>query len=124
MHDTREPKTSVFRMFHCVLQLYPYKLQSFQQLLPDDAAKRMEFANWALSELEENPQWLISILWTDEVHFSLHGTVNTHNCRMWLKENPHAYTEDPYTHHISLLGVVLLWKLLWVPFSLKNLVQD
>lgn len=89
------PKTSVFRILHGVLQLYPYKLQSLHQLLPNDTAKRIEFANWALAKIEEDPQWLLNILWTDEAHFSLHGTVNTHNSRIWAKENPHAYTEEP-----------------------------
>ena len=87
-------KISVFRILHGVLQLYPYKLQLHQQLPPDDVAKRMAFSNWALSGFEENPQWLLSILWTDEAHFSLHGTVNTHSCKIRAKENPHAYTEE------------------------------
>ena len=45
--------------------------------LTADAAKQVAFANWALLEFEKNLQWLL--LWTDEAHFSLHGTVNTHN---------------------------------------------
>ena len=55
----------------------------------------MAFANWTLSEFEENQQWLLYILWTDEAHFILHGTINTHNCRIWTKENLHACTEEP-----------------------------
>ena len=62
-------KTSVFCILQGVLHLYLYKLQSFQQLLLDDEIKAMEFANWALSEFEENPQRLLSILRTDEAHF-------------------------------------------------------
>ena len=54
--NTDKQKTSAFLILHGVLQLYLYKLQSLQQLLPDDAAKPMSFANWALSEFEENPQ--------------------------------------------------------------------
>ena len=48
--NTGTPKTSEFRILHGVLQLYLYKLQSLQQLLPYVTAKRMSFANWALSE--------------------------------------------------------------------------
>ena len=36
-------ETSVFLTFHCVL--YLYNLQSLQDLLLDDSAKRMEFEN-------------------------------------------------------------------------------
>ena len=77
--NTDTPKTSVLRILHGVLELCSYKLQSLQQLLPDDTAKRMAFVHWALSEFKENPQWLLSILWSDKTHFSLHGTINTHN---------------------------------------------
>ncbi|GBO06573.1 hypothetical protein AVEN_155618-1 [Araneus ventricosus] len=36
-----------------------------------------------------------NILWSDEAHFYLHGTVNTHNCRMWDSQNPHAFQQIP-----------------------------
>ena len=76
-----------------MLQLYPYKLQLLQQLLPDDSAKQMAFAKQDLLEFEENLQWLLSFLSTNESHFSLHGTVNKHICRIYA--NHHAYTEEP-----------------------------
>ncbi|GFY03512.1 uncharacterized protein TNCV_3211491 [Trichonephila clavipes] len=34
------------------------------------------------------PTWVFNILWTDEAHFSLHGDVNNHNCRIWATSNP------------------------------------
>ena len=39
------PKTPVFRIRNGVLQVYSYKLQSHQQLWPDDAAERIACAN-------------------------------------------------------------------------------
>ena len=36
----------------------------------------------------------MALKWTDEAHFMLHEAVNTHNCRIWTKENSHAYTEE------------------------------
>ena len=123
LRNTGIPKTSVFCFLHNVLQLYSYKLLFLQQLLPDDAAKRMLYKNWALLDIKEDPQWLFNILCTDEVHFSLRRTHNTHSCRIWAKENPHAYTEKSlYTPHVTF-GLVLPRKFLWVPFSLKSLVQ-
>ncbi|GBO04996.1 hypothetical protein AVEN_158666-1 [Araneus ventricosus] len=48
----------------------------------------------ALMEIEDS--WLYNnILWSDEAHFYLHGTVNTHNCRMWDSQNPHAFQQIP-----------------------------
>ncbi|GFV37278.1 uncharacterized protein TNCV_2255801 [Trichonephila clavipes] len=29
-------------------------------------------------------------LWTDEAHFHLDGSVNTHNCRIWESDNSHS----------------------------------
>ena len=63
----------------------------------------MALANWAVSELKENPQWQLSIMWTDEAHFSLHGTINKHNCRIWTKESLHASTEEPlHAAHVTI----------------------
>ncbi|GBL73768.1 hypothetical protein AVEN_230745-1 [Araneus ventricosus] len=37
-------------------------------------------------EVENARPW--NILWTDEAHFYLQGSVNTQNCRIWARENP------------------------------------
>ena len=37
------------------------------------------------------------IIFSDEAHFDLGGSVNKQNCRSWGIENPHAYIEKP-TH--------------------------
>ncbi|GFX59364.1 DUF4817 domain-containing protein [Trichonephila clavipes] len=39
------------------------------------------------------PPWFLT--WTDEAHFSLHGDVNNHNCRIWATSNPSEYTQKP-----------------------------
>ncbi|GFX82163.1 uncharacterized protein TNCV_4398221 [Trichonephila clavipes] len=43
--------------------------------------------------MEQDPTWVFNILWTDEAHFSLHGDVNNHNCRIWATSNPSEYTQ-------------------------------
>ncbi|GFV54609.1 uncharacterized protein TNCV_3578631 [Trichonephila clavipes] len=45
--------------------------------------------------MEQDPTWAFNILWTDEAHFSLHGDVNNHNCRIWVTSNPREYTQKP-----------------------------
>ncbi|GFT29463.1 uncharacterized protein TNCV_2116661 [Trichonephila clavipes] len=45
--------------------------------------------------MEQDPTWVFNILWTDEAHFSLHGEVNNHNCRIWATSNPREYTQKP-----------------------------
>ncbi|GFT84981.1 DUF4817 domain-containing protein [Trichonephila clavipes] len=89
------PPSSVRNIFRRILQLYPYKLQSCHELLPADTAQREAFAKWAFSKMEQDPTWVFNILWTDEAHFSLHGDVNNHNCRIWATSNPREYTQKP-----------------------------
>ncbi|GFW10851.1 DUF4817 domain-containing protein [Trichonephila clavipes] len=79
----RIPPSSVRNILRRILQLYPYKLQSCHELLPPDTAQRQAFAKWAFSKMEQDPTWVFNILWTDEAHFSLHGDVNNHNCRIF-----------------------------------------
>ncbi|GFX00427.1 DUF4817 domain-containing protein [Trichonephila clavipes] len=89
------PPSSVRNILRRILQLYPYKLQSCHELLPADTAQREAFANWAFSKMEQDPTWVLNILWTDKAHLSLHGDVNNHNCRIWATSNPREYTQKP-----------------------------
>ncbi|GFT80882.1 DUF4817 domain-containing protein [Trichonephila clavipes] len=89
------PPSSVRNILRRILQLYPYKLQSCHELLPADTAQRKHFAKWAFSKMEQDPTWVFNLLWTDEAHFSLHGDVNNHNCRIWATSNPREYTQKP-----------------------------
>lgn len=41
--------------------------------------------------MKDDVDWVSNVLWTDEVHFSLSGSVNTQNCRIRAKENLHAF---------------------------------
>ncbi|GFS83262.1 uncharacterized protein TNCV_600121 [Trichonephila clavipes] len=43
----------------------------------------------------EDDDWLSNLLWTDDAHFTLRGSVNTHNCRIWATENPRTVVETP-----------------------------
>ncbi|GFU77312.1 DUF4817 domain-containing protein [Trichonephila clavipes] len=67
------PPSSVRNILRRIFQLYPYKLQSYHELLPADTAQREAFAKWAFSKMKQDPTWVFNILWADEAHFSLHG---------------------------------------------------
>ena len=47
----------------------------------EDKIRQLEFAKVLLAR----PQLLSDILWSDESYFSLEGTVNRHNCRLYNK---------------------------------------
>ncbi|GFX63234.1 transposable element tc3 transposase [Trichonephila clavipes] len=78
-----------------ILRYYPYKLQFVQELLPSDFETRYLFSLQFLARLQVDPEWPWNILWTDEAHFHLDGSVNTHNCRIWETDNPHCTLRVP-----------------------------
>ncbi|GFT32343.1 uncharacterized protein TNCV_4483811 [Trichonephila clavipes] len=47
------------------------------------------------SKVEVDASWLWKILWSDEAHFHLSGTINIHNCRIWDTKNPRTFQEIP-----------------------------
>ncbi|GFU72243.1 uncharacterized protein TNCV_369981 [Trichonephila clavipes] len=49
------PPSSVSNVLRRLLQLYPYKLQSYHELLPADTSQREAFAKWAFSKMEHDP---------------------------------------------------------------------
>ncbi|GBM68317.1 hypothetical protein AVEN_24177-1 [Araneus ventricosus] len=47
--------------------------------------------------------WPWNILWTDETHFHLEGSVNTQNCRIWTREN--SFQMHPLPLHFQKVTV-------------------
>ncbi|GFU00492.1 uncharacterized protein TNCV_1692691 [Trichonephila clavipes] len=89
------PHSTVQKIMRNILLYYPYKLQFLQELLPHDFETRHLFSLQFLARLEVDPEWPWNILWTDEAHFHLDGSVNTHNCRIWETDNPHSTLRVP-----------------------------
>ncbi|GFT28539.1 uncharacterized protein TNCV_429381 [Trichonephila clavipes] len=48
------PPSSVSNVLRRLLQLYPYKLQSYHELFPADTSQREAFAKWAFSKMEHD----------------------------------------------------------------------
>ncbi|GFX71381.1 uncharacterized protein TNCV_2453921 [Trichonephila clavipes] len=93
------PRSIVHKIMRNILRYYPYKLQLVQELLPHDFETRHLFSLQFLASLEVDPEWPWNILWIDEAHFHLDGSVNTHNCRIWEADNPHSTLHKfRYTH--------------------------
>ncbi|GFT86357.1 RNA-directed DNA polymerase from mobile element jockey [Trichonephila clavipes] len=89
------PYTTVWLALRRTLRCYPYKIHRHHELLPGDSVNRRAFAVWAFQKMAEDDDWLSNLLWTDEAHFTLRGSVNTHNCRIWATENPRTVVETP-----------------------------
>ncbi|GFX07036.1 uncharacterized protein TNCV_1556391 [Trichonephila clavipes] len=89
------PYSTVWNVLRKVVHFFPYKIRHNQQLMANDREKRLTFALTFLARIEVDASWPWKILWSDEVHFHLSGTVNTHNCRIWDTENPRIFQEIP-----------------------------
>lgn len=94
------------------LNLHPYKLQMFQELLPPDYNKRMQYCQW-FNENINNNEMLDKTFFSDEAWFHLNGYVNAQNMRMWSAENPHYFREA--TMHPVKIGV-------WLAVSRRRVV--
>ncbi|GFW44188.1 uncharacterized protein TNCV_3855491 [Trichonephila clavipes] len=83
------PYSTVWNVLRKVVHFFPYKIRHNQQLMANDREKRLTFALTFLSKVEGDASWPWKILWSDEAHFHLSGTVNTHT------ENPRTFQEIP-----------------------------
>lgn len=120
-----DPRTSVRRLSQQVqlststcqkilkkdIHLYPYRLQSVQQLHEPDYPQRVEYCQWFLNTLDYN--LLEKTFFTDEAWFHLNGYVNSQNMRLWSSEKPNFIEETPL--HPQKLGV-------WAAISRRRIV--
>ncbi|KAJ4432580.1 hypothetical protein ANN_21203 [Periplaneta americana] len=61
--------TTVHRVLHKQLRLYPYKVRIVQQLKPNDRPRRKEFVMEILDRIDTNPHFLDNVLFSDEATF-------------------------------------------------------
>ena len=66
----------------------PYRPHAVVELSDDDFDRRDEFCVAFLAMLEQNPDLLNKIIWSDESEFKLNGVVNRHNSCYWAQANP------------------------------------
>lgn len=74
-------------------RLHPYHVVLHQALTIMDFDRRLDYCHWLMGMVNENPQFLSTILWTDEATFNSDGGVNFHNMHFWAAENPHWMQE-------------------------------
>lgn len=65
----------------------------YQELHGDDFNNRMVFCNWALTQLQRDPQFFCRVMFSDETTFTNHGKINRHNMHYWSIENSHCLRE-------------------------------
>ncbi|KAJ8914075.1 hypothetical protein NQ315_014269 [Exocentrus adspersus] len=74
-------------------RLHLYHIVPHQSLNARDFDSRLDFCNWLLNMIQDDPELLLRILWSDEATFRSDGTVNRHNMHYWSATNPHWMQE-------------------------------
>lgn len=82
-------------------QLHPYHVQQVHTLLPHDYAPRADICQWFLEKLVD-PNFLSTVIYTDEAHFTRTAIFNVHNQHIWADENPHAINPNRPQHQFSV----------------------
>ncbi len=84
--------TSIYRVYK-LLGFKPYIPKLIHELNEDDFDRRIEFCEIFLSLVENKPDLVNRIIWSDEATFNLNGHVNRHNSVYWATENPNITWE-------------------------------
>ena len=71
------PRESVRHVLKFDLNLYPYKIQIKQKPTQADIDKRVTMCKWFCDTIEDNPDFLDHVWFSDEAHFLLSGHVNS-----------------------------------------------
>ena len=74
-----------------------------QELSEDDPDRRVQFCENLLGKMHNDEQLVNHIIWSDEAHFSIDGTVNRHNAVYYSAENPHLMV----TRCVATLGLTV-----------------
>jgi len=69
----------------------PYKLQVLQRLFAADRPKRIDFCYYMLGRLQNKPDFLHHIVFSDEATLFMNDVYNRQNYRYWSKINPHWF---------------------------------
>lgn len=99
---------------HSVLSqnlLHPFHARKVQPLYVNDNVHRRMFCNNILQRTQEEPNFLLHILWSDECLFTRDGVFNSHNFHFWADENPKAVREIGHQRRFSVnvwLGILNL----------------
>ena len=106
------------------LKLFPYKVTVGQVLSQTHMERRLSFCRWILGKNEEDSNFLLNILWTDECSFKLSGHINRQNFRFWGLEKPSQVFQKPIMEKSLNVFVGFTGSRIIGPFSLKTVVAQ
>jgi len=85
------------------LDYHAYHITLVQALRPHHNLARVNFCQWALQVIRNDPHFFRYVLFSDEAKIYSDGQLNRHNCHYWSNENPHWYREVDHQNRWSLM---------------------
>ena len=95
--ETDLSRTTVRRIMHRDIHLFPYKIQILQAQTAANKEERRTFCVNIRKRIEDHPTLLDLIFFSDEAHFHLSGHVNKQNIRCWTQAQPHEHAIRPFS---------------------------
>ena len=96
------PRRTALRILK-VLKFHAYHIILVQELQINHTQMRVEFCQWALQMIREDPRFFRYVLFSDEAKFYSDGQLNRHNCHYWSDEQPHWYRTVDHQNRWSLM---------------------
>ena len=75
--------------------MFPYKIQILQAQTAANKADRLAFCQSISQRIEDHPNFLDLIFFSDEARFHLSGQVNKPNMQFWAQVQPHEHMLRP-----------------------------
>ncbi len=83
------PRSPLQRVYKS-LSYKPFILILVHELNEDAFDRRVEYCETFLSRLQNEPDLIYRVMWSDEAIFKLNGHINRHNFTCWATENPNV----------------------------------
>lgn len=103
------PRESIRRILEQDLHLYPYRIQIKHKLTQRDKDMRVAMCRWFCDKIDEDPDFLDDVWFSDEAHFLLSGHVNSKNNIFWGTTPPEDCLQRPL-HSIKCTAWVAMSK--------------
>lgn len=84
-------------------RMHPYHYRKVQNLHEGDEAQRVRFCRRLLRAVDNDPEYLGRILWTDESIFTRDGCFNQHNSHYWAHVNPRVVKKRNHQNRFALM---------------------
>lgn len=79
----------------------PYKFRICQGLRPGDDERRRNFCEWYTRMCEDNVNFPLKVIWSDESRVSNNGICNRRNTHYWSQRNPRVNRTARYQHRFG-----------------------